>query len=128
MISQGRSGKLLSEVVSGLEQSQVLDGFGDLVSGVVQKLTAPDTVKNLLSGSFLGHALHPVLTDLPIGFWSSAVTLDLMGGKDAQGSADLLVALGNLSSLGTAATGLADWSDSFGPEKRLGIMHGLANT
>lgn len=128
MASLGKSGKLLSEVTSGLEQAQVLDGLGELVSGMVQKLTAPDSVKNLLSGSFLGHALHPVLTDLPIGFWMSAVTLDLMGGEDAEGGADLLVALGNLSSLGTAATGLADWSDSFGPEKRLGLMHGLANT
>ena len=128
MVSLGKSGKLLSEVTSGLEQAQVLDGLGELVGGMVHKLTAPDTVKNVLSGSFLGHALHPVMTDLPIGFWMSAVTLDLMGGEDAEGGADLLVALGNLSSLGTAATGLADWSDSFGPEKRLGLMHGLANT
>ncbi|MGI8608151.1 MAG: Rieske 2Fe-2S domain-containing protein [Candidatus Dormibacteria bacterium] len=127
-MSQGKSGKLLSEAVSGLEQSQVFDAPGELVRGVVQKLTAPDTVKNLLSGSWLGHALHPVMTDLPIGFWMSAVTLDIVGGDDAEGGADLLVALGNLSALGTAATGLADWSDSSGPEKRLGIMHGLANT
>ena len=128
MMSQGASGKALTEVVSGLEQSQVFDGLGEAVSGVVQKLTGPDGVKNLLSGSWLGHALHPVMTDLPIGFWVSTVALDLAGGDDAEGAADLLVALGNLAALGTAATGLADWSDSFGAEKRLGIWHGLANT
>ena len=128
MVSQGASGKALSEAVSGLEQSQVFDGFGEAVSGAVQKLTGPDGVKNLLSGSWLGHALHPVMTDLPIGLWLSGVTLDLLGDNDAEGGADLLVALGNLAALGTAATGLADWSDSFGPEKRLGIWHGLANT
>ncbi|MFN2465195.1 MAG: Rieske 2Fe-2S domain-containing protein [Candidatus Dormibacteria bacterium] len=128
MTSQGSSGKALSEVMSGLEQSAALDPLGETVSGVVQKLTATDTVKNLLSGTWLGHALHPLMTDLPIGFWSSAVALDLLGGEDAEEGADLLVLLGNVSALGTAATGLADWSDSYGAEKRVGMIHGLANT
>jgi nitrite reductase/ring-hydroxylating ferredoxin subunit/uncharacterized membrane protein len=123
----GAVGKSLTEMVGGLEQSQALDPFGETVSGLVQKATRPDLLKNLLSGGWLGHALHPLLTDLPIGFWTSAVSLDLLGGEDAEGGADLLLALGNISALGTAATGLADWSDSFGPEKRLGIFHGLAN-
>ena len=127
MVSQGSSGKVLSEVVSGLEQTRAFDAPGEAVSGIVQKLTARDSVKSALSGSWLGHALHPLMTDLPIGFWTSGVTLDLVGGEDAEAGADLLVALGNLSALGTAATGLADWSDSYGPEKRLGIWHGLAN-
>jgi nitrite reductase/ring-hydroxylating ferredoxin subunit/uncharacterized membrane protein len=127
VVSQGSSGKVLNELMSGLEQSEVLDPFGESVSGVVQKLTSADSVKSLLSGTWLGHALHPMLTDLPIGFWISAVSLDVLGGEDAADGADLLVALGNLSALGTAATGLADWSDSFGAEKRVGIYHGLAN-
>ena len=127
MVSQGKSGKVLSEVVSGLEQTRAFDGPGEVVSGVVRHLTASDAIKSALSGSWLGHALHPLMTDLPIGFWTSGVALDLVGGQDAEAGADLLVALGNLSALGTAATGLADWSDSFGPEKRLGIWHGLAN-
>jgi nitrite reductase/ring-hydroxylating ferredoxin subunit/uncharacterized membrane protein len=127
MVSQGRSGKVLTDVVSGLEQAAALDAVGEKVSDVVQKLTASDGVKNLLSGAWLGHALHPVMTDLPIGLWTSAVALDVVGGDDAEAGADVLVALGNLSALGAAATGLSDWSDSFGPAKRLGIWHGLAN-
>ncbi|HEY8740301.1 MAG TPA: non-heme iron oxygenase ferredoxin subunit [Candidatus Dormibacteraeota bacterium] len=127
MMNQGSSGKLLTEVMSGLEQTEVLDPLGETVSALVQRLTASDTVKNMLSGTWLGHALHPLLTDLPIGFWMSAATLDVLGGEDAEAGADLLVALGNLSALGTAATGLADWSDSFGAEKRVGIFHGVAN-
>ena len=127
-MNQGKVGRALTEVVSGLEQSQALDGLGDAVAGAVQKVTGGDAVKSLLSGSWLGHALHPLMTDLPIGFWTSAVTLDVFGGEDAEEGADLLVALGNLSALGTAATGLADWSDAYGPEKRLGVWHGLANT
>ncbi|MDQ6748062.1 MAG: Rieske (2Fe-2S) protein [Candidatus Dormibacteraeota bacterium] len=128
MVSQGMSGKALTELVSGLEQSAALDPLGDKASALVQKLTAADSVKNLLSGTWLGHALHPLMTDLPIGFWSSSVTLDLLGGEDSESGADLLMALGNVAAVGAAATGLADWSDSFGAEKRLGIVHGLANT
>lgn len=129
MVTQGSAGKALTDIVSGLEQVGALDGFGNQVSGLVHRLTTADTVKSALSGSWLGHALHPLMTDLPIGFWMSAVTLDLLGGKDAQDGAELLLGLGNLAALGTAATGLADWSDSDdGAEKRLGILHGLANT
>lgn len=129
MVTQGRLGKTLTNVASGLEQSGVLDDFGNAVSGLVHGLTEADTVKNALSGAWLGHALHPLLTDLPIGFWMSAVTLDLLGGEDAEDGADLLLGLGNLSALGTAATGLADWSDSNdSAQKRVGVFHGLANT
>jgi len=128
MVNQGQMGKALSTAVEGLEQSQALDGVADQVGGFVQQLTRPDSLKNLLSGSWLGHALHPILTDLPIGFWSSAVALDFVGGDQADVGAELLVGLGNLSAVATAATGLADWSDTVGPEKRLGMIHGVANT
>ncbi|MEA2682416.1 MAG: hypothetical protein QOK05_744 [Chloroflexota bacterium] len=127
-MTQGRVGRTLTDVVSGLEQSALLDDFSNTVTAVVHGLTESDTIKNALSGAWLGHALHPLLTDLPIGFWMSAVTLDIVGGKAAEGGADLLLGLGNLSALGTAATGLADWSDSNdGAEKRVGVVHGVAN-
>jgi nitrite reductase/ring-hydroxylating ferredoxin subunit/uncharacterized membrane protein len=128
MTSLGKLGEVLVGVARGLEQSQALDGLGEAVGGAVQKLTGPDVVKTALSGSWLGHALHPLLTDLPIGFWTSAVALDLLGGEEAEDGAELLVGLGNLAAVGTAASGLADWSDTYGPEKRAGIYHGLANT
>ena len=128
MMSQGQAGKALTDVAAGFEQSEVLDPLGEAVSKVVLDLTRVDQVKSLLSGTWLGHALHPLMTDLPIGFWTSAVVLDVVGGDDAEDGADLLVGLGNVSALGAVATGLADWSDASGPEKRLGIFHGLANT
>jgi nitrite reductase/ring-hydroxylating ferredoxin subunit/uncharacterized membrane protein len=129
LVTQGSAGKAITDVVSGLEQTGALDDFGNAVSSLVHRLTGADTVKNALSGAWLGHALHPLMTDLPIGFWISAVTLDLLGGDEAEDGADLLLGLGNLSALGTVATGLADWSDSDdGAEKRVGVFHGLANT
>jgi nitrite reductase/ring-hydroxylating ferredoxin subunit/uncharacterized membrane protein len=71
--------------------------------------------------------LHPVLTDLPIGFWTSAFVLDLVGGRRARPAADALVGIGVAAALPTAATGLADWSDLDKAARRSGIVHAAAN-
>src|SRR3954466_8335816 len=65
-------------------------------------------VKDPLSGTPLGHALHPFLTDLPIGTWTSSLVLDLFGGRDARPASRRLIAAGVLASLPTAASGLND--------------------
>src|SRR5687767_566274 len=83
--------------------------------------------KDVLHGVWLGHPVHPVLTDLPIGFWTSAFVLDLVGGRRAQPAADALVGLGVASALPTAAAGLADWSELNEPERRTGVVHAAGN-
>ena len=80
--------------------------------------------KDLLHGRWLGHALHPVLVDLPIGFWTSAMLLDVVG---ARRSARTLTAAGCATALGAAATGIADWSATDGRERRLGMLHAILN-
>ncbi|MCA1657638.1 MAG: Rieske 2Fe-2S domain-containing protein, partial [Actinobacteria bacterium] len=92
------------------------------------KAVPPGRFKDLLSGTWLGHTLHPLLTDLPIGFWTSAWMLDLVGGKASARAARKLVGLGILSALPTALTGASDWSDTTGRERRVGLVHGVANT
>ncbi len=86
-----------------------------------------DGSRSLLNGEWLGHPLHPLLTDLPIGFWTSAWVLDLVGGQKTRPAAELLVALGVLSALPTAASGAADWSGLQGPGRRSGLVHAVAN-
>jgi nitrite reductase/ring-hydroxylating ferredoxin subunit len=68
-----------------------------------------------------------MLTDVPIGAWSMATLLDLVGGDEAEPAADLLVGVGILAALPTAATGLNDWSDTLGAESRVGVVHAGAN-
>ncbi|MGH7666582.1 MAG: Rieske 2Fe-2S domain-containing protein [Candidatus Dormibacteria bacterium] len=87
--------------------------------------------KDLLNGTWLGHPLHPALTNLPIGAWGSAAVLDLLDGGAGEGlgkGADLLLALGCLAGAAAAATGLADWQDQYGKQRDLGTAHGLVNT
>lgn len=80
---------------------------------------------DLLHGRILGHALHPALSDLPIGLWAGALLLHVFGEHDA---ARILAAAGVVAGLATAATGVADWSVSDGRDRRVGLLHGILQT
>ena len=88
-------------------------------------------LKDMLNGTWLGHPLHPALTDVPIGSWTATTLLDVawLFSEDegiARG-ADLTLVLGLMGAVGSAVAGLADWSDLDGTDRRVGAMHGLLN-
>ena len=85
------------------------------------------SVNEALSGTASGHPLHPPLTDVVVGAWTSAVALDWLGGERGRPAADGLVALGVLAALPTAAAGLNDWATLDGPTRRLGLVHATTN-
>ena len=114
-------------VVERLEAVDALDRAVEPVEQAVGRVLPRGGVKDVLHGVWLGHPLHPLLTDLPIGFWTSAFTLDLLGGRRSRSAADLLVGLGVMSALPTAAAGVADWSELNRPERRSGLVHAAAN-
>ena len=118
----------LEKLIQRIEQIDALDAGADRVASAISRVTHQPPVSNLVGGSWLGHPVHPVLTDLPIGFWTSAFVLDLFGGRSARRAAQSLVALGALSAVPTALTGLADWSDTVGRTRRLGIAHSVFNS
>lgn len=74
-----------------------------------------------------GHPVHPPLTDLPIGFWTSAWVLDIIGGEKHAPTADLLVGLGLLSTVPTIVAGASDWTELDRRDKRLGLLHAASN-
>jgi nitrite reductase/ring-hydroxylating ferredoxin subunit/uncharacterized membrane protein len=110
-----------------IEDLEGLDPLGEAFSSLVKAATRPDKVKNALSGVWLGHQLHPMLTDLPIGAWVMAAALDFTGGRRGAPAARRLVGLGVLAALPTAGAGASDWSDTYGPDQRLGLVHALGN-
>lgn len=81
----------------------------------------------VLRGEPLGHALHPTLTDLPIGFWTSAVVLDVCGDAGSRPAAQRLIGLGVLSAGPTAWSGWAEWNRLREPEVRVGTVHAVLN-
>ncbi len=105
-------------------QSWVLQLFGQ--PGKPQR-----KIKDVLNGTWLGHALHPALTDVPLGSWSGTMLLDLLWltNKDegmARG-ADTTLGLGLLGALAAALTGIAEWSELYDTDLRVGFLHGLLN-
>ncbi|WP_416429827.1 Rieske 2Fe-2S domain-containing protein [Paenarthrobacter nicotinovorans] len=118
----------LDSVVKAIEQFDLLDGLSSSLAKAVGKGVEPRPIRNLLSGTFIGHPLHPMLTDLPIGAWTMAAFLDLAGGRASEPAADALVAVGIATAVPTAAAGLNDWSDTQGKTRRTGVVHGLTNS
>jgi uncharacterized membrane protein len=108
-----------------LERVRQLDVLADRLGRLLDRV--PDGTASILRGEWLGHPLHPMLTDLPIGFWTSAWTLDLVGGAEAEQAADLLLGIGVLTAAPTVAAGMADWATLGRGKRRVGIVHAAAN-
>lgn len=114
--------------VQRLERLDVLNKLGQKASLTFANVVRPGRVKDLLSGTWMGHPAHPMLTDLPIGAWVSAVVLDVVGNQRSRPTADTLVGLGTLAALPTAITGLNDLADIVDPEERaIGAAHAIGN-
>ena len=110
-----------------LEDASALDVPVRALEPLVQKLFSADPQGPLLRGEWLGHALHPVLTDAVLGTWTSASLLDLLGGRDAAPSAQRLVGLGLLAAAPTFWTGWAEWSGADRASQRVGVVHAVTN-
>jgi nitrite reductase/ring-hydroxylating ferredoxin subunit/uncharacterized membrane protein len=117
-------------VVERLEGAAALDAPAKAIAKAVRDVLPGGPVKDALSGTWLGHALHPVLTDVPIGTWTSALLLDWLGGRDAEPAADRLIGIGLLAALPTVAAGASDWADSTvgsAAVRRVGLVHATGN-
>jgi nitrite reductase/ring-hydroxylating ferredoxin subunit len=94
----------------------------ETVQETVRKIPRP--VRDVLDGVWLGAPLHPALTDVPLGSWTAAAALDVVGSDEA----DDVLLIGVLAALPTALTGLNDWSHLKGEPRRVGVVHALVNT
>lgn len=122
-----RAVREVEQVVRKVEGLEALDGPARPLAAAAGRATRARPVKNALSGTWLGHPLHPMLTDVPIGSWVAAGLLDLAGGAQADRAARYLVGFGVLAAVPTAAAGLSDWSDTYGAEQRVGLVHAAGN-
>jgi len=117
----------LRTLPDAIDDARPLDRLAEPLGKAVGAVLKPGALKDLLSGTWLGHPAHPMLTDVVIGSWTSSMILDLVGGERSQVASDLLVGVGIASAIPTAATGLSDWSDTWGETRRVGLVHGLGN-
>lgn len=113
-----------------IEEASGLDGAVEGYDSLAQKVRDRPELDEALRGMWLGHAVHPLLTDLPLGMWTSATVLDLVGGETARPAARKLLGLGILTALPTAITGLAEWGSVSMKDKevrRVGFVHAMSN-
>jgi nitrite reductase/ring-hydroxylating ferredoxin subunit/uncharacterized membrane protein len=118
------------QLVKSLGEVEALDTAAKPLAAKVRELTSPKAVKEALSGTWLGHPVHPLLVGVPIGTWVGAVMLDWLGGEDSERAADLLVGFGLATAIPTVATGYNDWADSEPASdqvRRVGLVHAACN-
>ena len=120
----------LNTLATRLESITALDGPAGAIAGAVRGVLPAGPAKDLLSGTWLGHALHPLVTDVPIGAWTSAVILDWTGGGQSRDAADRLILTGVLAAGAAVATGWSDWTDAEAGSpavRRSGVVHAAVN-
>jgi nitrite reductase/ring-hydroxylating ferredoxin subunit/uncharacterized membrane protein len=77
-------------------------------------------VRDLLNGRWLGHPLHAVLTDAPIGILFLVIVFDVLGLPVA---ALWALAVGILAMLAAALAGSADYADTDGRARERATLH-----
>lgn len=120
----------LEPFVHQIETAEVLDAPAQAVGKNVRNTLSGGAVKDVLSGTWLGHSLHPMLTDVVIGSFTSASLLDLFSPGSDGVAQQRLIGLGLLAYLPTAAAGVNDWADTEAVDdgvRRVGLVHAGAN-
>ena len=120
----------LVEVVDDTRIDQIAKPLSKAVRDVYESAGPTGRqIKNALHGKWLGHPLHPVLTDVPLGAWTTALALDCAGSDDPgmRRAATFAMGVGLAGAAGAAVTGLTDWSETGGQARREGLIHGLLN-
>jgi nitrite reductase/ring-hydroxylating ferredoxin subunit/uncharacterized membrane protein len=116
--------------------SRGLSGFGDglakVVNGIYAALGGPGRLlQDFLNGSWLGHPLHAVLTDVVIGGFTMLIALDLLGlvlQVDVEPAGIIILGLSTLAGLSAALSGLTDYKDTAaGDERNVTVLHGTIN-
>ena len=112
------------QAISRLEQESRVDRVVSAGQRAA-RLIRPGKLRDVLHGVWLGHPLHPVLVQVPVGAWLSASVLDFARGDER--AARLLVATGLIAAVPAALAGTADWSEQHEQQMRVGIVHAAGN-
>lgn len=120
-------GSVVVDLVKRVESENRLDSLIARVAPVVDRVLAAPGTRHALQGRWLGHAVHPLLTDLPLGLWTGTNVLDLLPVPGSRVSAQRLLALGLASVPVVIVTGWAEWRDVETREQRVGLVHAGLN-
>jgi uncharacterized membrane protein len=115
---------LIQRWLEKAEDVDAVDRVSDGVQSVLRERLAGTPVERALGGKWLGHPLHPLAVQLPLGLWLSAAVLDLTGSPAA---ARRLIGAGLLAVPASVASGAVDWSALTVRQRRVGLLHAALN-
>src|SRR5262249_24128364 len=101
-----------AEAIDAVEGAEVLDAPAKPLGKWVRTALAREPLTDAISGTWLGHAVHAVLTDVVIGAFLSSTLLDLLGGDEDERARRRLVGAGIAAAAPTVLTGANDWADA----------------
>jgi nitrite reductase/ring-hydroxylating ferredoxin subunit/uncharacterized membrane protein len=126
--------------IGGIESADWLDPLGYALGNALSRPMQlagrrGRTVRDALHGStWLGHPLHPLLVTVPIGSWTLALGLDILGAlglaRDSgqTRAAEFALRAGAAGAVAAGAAGLFDWQYTDGRDRRTGLVHGTLNS
>src|SRR4051794_2308000 len=120
----------LAPAIEAVEGAAALDGPAKALGKWVRGAFGREPLKDALSGTWLGHAVHPMLTDVVVGAFLSSTLLDLLGGDDGERARRRLVGVGIAAAAPTVLTGANDWADAEPVDdavRRAGLVHAASN-
>jgi nitrite reductase/ring-hydroxylating ferredoxin subunit/uncharacterized membrane protein len=123
-----RTATPLEPLIDTIEAAEALDAVAKPIAQQARGVLKPGALKDAISGTWLGHAVHPVLTDVVIGSFLSATILDALGENGTAG--EKLIGVGLVAYAPTALTGVNDWADTEPASdgvRRAGIVHAATN-
>ena len=132
-----QTGLVFEHAEEQVAKQKGLQSLGEKLSSAIHEAVLEGgeparTAADLLHGTWLGHPLHAVLTDLTVGAWSLGLLFDwigrLSGSRDFTRAADLLTTTGVLSAIPTAVSGLTDFSAIKQDAASTATVHAMTNT
>jgi nitrite reductase/ring-hydroxylating ferredoxin subunit/uncharacterized membrane protein len=123
------------QIVEAIDRQTWLDGMGRSLARAVRNFYAANSVtlklRDFLHGVWQGHPVHAVITDVTVGAYTAAVTMDVLelaGRDDLAPGADAAMTMGVVSAVGAAAAGITDWHHTSGTARRVGLVHAMLNS
>jgi hypothetical protein len=118
-----RTSPMTERLAHRVGTASALNRPADALASGLRRIVPPGPVEDALTGTALGHPLHPVLVGFPIGSWSAATVLDVVrANSDAR---RMLVGFGVVAALAHRAgrgQRLADHGQASRPQPRLEVQ------
>jgi uncharacterized membrane protein len=114
------------DTMDAVRDAPIVDEIADVMDEVAEAI--PPKARSFLGGDWLGHPLHPMLTDLPIGFWTGSFLLDFLGGRRSRRTSAAFVGLGVAAAAPTVAAGFVEFDKLDSDQQRdTAVVHMASN-